>query len=81
MSLLCFTVNFFQDTPNCLRVVYSMYSGIKAVSLSNQSRIKRRSGASLNRESPGEKRHSLASSSSRPVPGAHSFMQAIGYQL
>ena len=40
IGLLCFTVNFFRVNPRCLPVVYSMYSGIKAESTSNQSRFK-----------------------------------------
>ena len=81
MSLLCFTVNFFSIPPLFTGCIFDVFRYQSRITFESKA-YQRRSGASLNRESPGgEALFPRLFPPPVPFPVRHSFMQAIGYQL
>ena len=81
MSLLCFTVNFFRIPPLFTGCIFDVFRYQSRITFESKP-YQRRSGASLNRESPGgEVLFPRLFPPPVPFPVRHSFMQAIGYQL
>jgi|GEM_PF-2532555 len=80
MSLLCFTVNFFRIPPLFTGCIFDVFRYQSRITFESKA-YQRRSGASLNRESPGgEALFPRFLPPPVPYPGRYSRVQAIEHQ-